>query len=135
MRRFWLIALAAVAGGLVTAVGVVAALLLAYSGVPDRDGGRSMGIIFMIGPFTAMIGGVVSAVIAAKRLARGAGAEVTAARPLQRSILLWAFGTLATVALGIAGVNFMTAGGVLDGLYALGFAAAFAGAAWYATRA
>ncbi|MHB2169840.1 hypothetical protein [Alsobacter sp. R-9] len=77
MRTALLVVLAFILGTIVTYVAVVAGTLVAWEflGIHDRDGGGSMGLAFIIGPFFGLIGGVAAAVFAFVRLSRGAPAE------------------------------------------------------------
>lgn len=72
--RFLLTLLAFMAGFVVGYVAVVAAILIYidWAGIFDRDGGMTMGVIFMIGPFAGVVAGLVSAALAARRLRRAA---------------------------------------------------------------
>jgi hypothetical protein len=132
MHNLLMTILAGICGMITTYIVVVAGFLITAnaSGAIDNDGGMAMGVLFMIGPFFAVLGGVISALIARRRFDRhnlqNAALRQTAPRPFHRVVLRWVMGGLATICLGIAAINFVTAGGVSDGLYAVGFAAFFA---------
>lgn len=52
-------------------IAVTAAFTLAHvNNVFDRDGGMSMGIVFLIGPAAGLIGGILAAIFIPMRLAR-----------------------------------------------------------------
>ncbi|MFZ4808767.1 MAG: hypothetical protein ACOYLQ_16045 [Hyphomicrobiaceae bacterium] len=129
--------LGAVLGAIATYLAVVAGLLAAFLHT-DRDGGVAMGIVFAIGPFSAVIGGTVFALIARRWLGTGDQAGRTdppAARPLYQTAFMWLLGALATLCLAVAVVQLLSAGGLSDGLTALAVAAALAVATrWLARR-
>ncbi len=64
MRTFLRVILAFLAGTIVTYVVVVAGSFwyIDANHILDRDGGMSMGIVFLIGPATGLIGGLVCAI-------------------------------------------------------------------------
>jgi hypothetical protein len=65
MRKALLLALFFLGGLIVTYVLVVAGLLwhMQLNGIVDRDGGMTMGILFVIGPIAALHGGVIAALV------------------------------------------------------------------------
>lgn len=65
MRKPLLLALFFFGGLIVTYLIVVAGLLwhMQASGITDRDGGMTMGIVFVIGPIAALHGGVIVALV------------------------------------------------------------------------
>jgi hypothetical protein len=56
----------------------------------DRDGGMSMGIIFLIGPACALAGGVLSAIVTAVRMGQRQRARAASQMPPQKPWPLWA---------------------------------------------
>jgi len=128
--------LGALLGAIATYLAVVAGLLAAFLHT-DRDGGVAMGIIFAIGPFSAVIGGTVFALIARRWLGTGDQADRTKppnARPFFQTAFMWLLGALATLCLAVAVVHLMSAGGLSDGLTALAVAAALAAATRWSGR-
>ncbi len=65
MHKALLIALFFFGGLIVTYLAVTAGLLwhMQASGITDRDGGMTMGIIFIIGPIAAVHGGIIAALL------------------------------------------------------------------------
>lgn len=124
MNRLARGALAFVGGAIGSWVGVAGLLLVLFSGTPDRDGGRSMAIVFGLGPFAAAVGGVLAAWLATRRRST---AETPA--PDHYIIVRWICAVLATLSLGFAATHAMTAGGLPDAMVVLAIAAAFAAAA------
>ncbi len=63
MRKVLLLALFFFGGLIVTYLAVVAGLLwhAQANGIADRDGGMTMGIVFIIGPIAAVHGGLIAA--------------------------------------------------------------------------
>lgn len=70
MAKAFKIILAFIAGLVVTWGATVAAGVgyMNYFKIFDRDGGGAMGLIFIIGPFCGVIGGMIAAVITARKL-------------------------------------------------------------------
>ena len=80
--------LAFIIGVIATYILVIAGGQWLMQGVSDPGGGRTMQIMFMIGPLCALAGGVVAAIVAARALVRRQHAEAAgepAAKP--RSLL------------------------------------------------
>lgn len=61
MRRFLAFVLGLV--GTYLAVAVIMLLLVNFRVFVDRDGGVTMGIIFVIAPIASVIGGVIAAIV------------------------------------------------------------------------
>jgi len=70
MARALKVILAFLAGLVATWVAVVAAGVasMSYFNIFDRDGGGSMGLIFMVGPFCGVWGGLLAAILTARKL-------------------------------------------------------------------
>ena len=73
--------LAFVIASIVTYIVVVAAGHTLMQGVSDPGGNRAIQIMFQIGPFCAIVGGIVAAVITGRRLA-GGDLPATSGEPL-----------------------------------------------------
>jgi hypothetical protein len=87
--------------GLVLTYAIVVAGLFAHAGIDnfvDRDGGMSMGIVFMVGPLAGIVGGVVCAIavpvwLGRRDLSRAQGLRPPAKRwPLPARIAAAAIG-------------------------------------------
>jgi hypothetical protein len=124
MNRFARAALAFLVGAIGSWVAVSAAFLFLVSGTPDRDGGRSMSIVFGLGPFAAAVGGVVAAWLATRRRSPP---ETTA--PDRYVVVRRICAVLAPGSLGIVATHGITAGGFADAIVALAIAAALGAAA------
>lgn len=73
MKRIALLALLAfVLGTVITYAVVVFGTLIAWDllGVHDRDGGGSMGLVFVIGPVAGLLGGAIAAAVTGMRASR-----------------------------------------------------------------
>lgn len=70
MAKAFKVALAFLAGVVITWVAAVAlgVAYMSYFNIFDRDGGGSMGLIFMVGPFCGFWGGLLAAIITARKL-------------------------------------------------------------------
>src|SRR5262245_53473811 len=65
MRTFWRVVGGFFLGLIVTYLVVVAGMFLYahLNHIVDRDGGMSMGIVFVIGPFSGILGGIICAIV------------------------------------------------------------------------
>ncbi len=144
MRKALFLALFFFGGLLVTYVAVVAGLLwhMELNRIPDRDGGMTMGIIFIIGPIAALHGGLIAALavpIWLRRRNRWPPATRTADAPRwpphQRALLAAAISgigafLLTTLAIRIPDMTFRTyEAALLVSLSPYGFGLAAAGIA------
>jgi hypothetical protein len=103
MRIFGFVLLGFVLGFIGVYAATVAGLF-AYAelnDVVDRDGGMSMGIIFVIGPLVGLAGGAVAAVATAFLMRRRARLAAEGVRPPPRRRPLGARAALSGLALGL----------------------------------